>query len=108
MNSHNKFWGYKKIKHKKSKACRKDLQMNICLSNTYRKTLRRLHFDDRPRVQKRQKVKDQQSYISTFVVYPTYLSSSLDHKPKHDKSVPWKVVWYIHRDKAQIMEKETS
>ena len=35
------------------------VQMNICQSNTYRKDLRWLHFDDEPRVQERQKVKDQ-------------------------------------------------
>ena len=36
------------------------VQMNIYQSYTYRKDLSWLHFDDEPRVQKRQQVKDQQ------------------------------------------------
>ena len=47
------------------------VQMNIYQSNTYGKELSRQHFDDEPRVQERQQVKDQQSCISVFVVYPT-------------------------------------
>ena len=39
-------------------------QMNIYQSNTYRKDLNWLHFDNEPRVHKRQQVKDQQSCIS--------------------------------------------
>ena len=41
--------------------------MNIYHSNTYRKDLSWLHFDDEPRVQGRQQVKDQQSCITVFV-----------------------------------------
>ena len=41
--------------------------MNIYQSNTYRKNLSWLHFDDEPRVQEMQQVKDQQTYISAFV-----------------------------------------
>ena len=41
-------------------------QSNIC-----RKDLHWLHFDDEPRVQQRQQVKDQQSCKSFFVAYPT-------------------------------------
>ena len=47
------------------------LQMNICQSNTHKKNLSWLHFDDEPRVQERQQVKDQQSCISVFAAYPT-------------------------------------
>ena len=43
--------------------------MNIYQSNIYRKDLSWLHFHDDPRVQQRQQVKDQQSYISVFVAY---------------------------------------
>ena len=52
------------------------VQMNIYQSNTYRKGLSRLYFNIESRVQERQQVKDQQSYISAYVVYLTYPSSS--------------------------------
>ena len=39
------------------------VQMNLYQSNTYRNDLSWLHFDDEPRVQERQQVKDQQSCI---------------------------------------------
>ena len=47
------------------------VQTNIYQSNTYRKDLNHLHFDDEPRVQEKQQGKDQQSCISVFVVYLT-------------------------------------
>ena len=40
------------------------VEMNIYQSNAYRKELSWLYFDDEPRVQERQQVKDQQSCIS--------------------------------------------
>ena len=43
----------------------------IILSIAYRKDLSWLHFDDESRVQEKQRVKDQQSCISVFVVYST-------------------------------------
>ena len=52
------------------------VQINIYQSNIYRKDLSWLHFDDVPRVQERQEVKDQQSCISVFVAYPTIPSSN--------------------------------
>ena len=73
--------------HKKIKAYQKELkvkmevepvepvQMNIYQSNTYRKDLSWLHFDDEARIQERQQVKDQQPFISVFVAYPTVPSS---------------------------------
>ena len=45
-------------------------QMKIYQSNTYRKDLSWLHFDDEPRVQERQQMKDQQFCISISVAYP--------------------------------------
>ena len=45
----------------------KPVQINIYESNTYRKDLSWLHFDDEPWIQERQQVKDQQSHISVFV-----------------------------------------
>ena len=52
------------------------VQMNMCQSNTYRKDLSWQHFDDVPRVQETQQVKDQHSYISVFVAYLTIPTSS--------------------------------
>ena len=43
------------------------VQMKIYQSNTYRKDLNWLHFDNEPRVQEKQQLKDQQSCISVFV-----------------------------------------
>ena len=108
LNSHYK-------KHKKVKAYRKsaykkptDVQMNIYQSNTYRKDLSWLHFNDEPRVQEKQRVKDQQSCISVFVAYPTNSSSNQEHHPRHENSIPCKVVWQIYKNIEQPQEKETS
>ena len=62
-------------------------------SNTYRKDLSWLYFDGEPRVQERQQVKNQQSYISAFVVYLTIPSSSKEHQPRHDNNVQCMAVW---------------
>ena len=51
---------------------------NIYQSNTYRKDLSWPHFDDEPRVQENQQVKDQQSCISAFVACLTIESNSPD------------------------------
>ena len=63
--------------------------MNIYQSNTYRKDLSWLHFDNEPRVQERQQQKDQQSYISVSVAYPVIPSSNYEHQPRHDNSIPY-------------------
>ena len=52
------------------------VQMNICQTNTYGKDLSWLYFDDEPRVQQRQQLMDQQTYISSFVAYLTVPSRS--------------------------------
>ena len=54
------------------------VQINIYQSNTNRKPLSWLHFDNEPRVQERQQGKDQQSHISIFVAYLTIPSTSTD------------------------------
>ena len=54
-----------------------------------------IHFDDEPRVQERQQVKDQQSYISVFVAYPTITSSNYEHQPRHNNNIPCITVWWI-------------
>ena len=69
------------------------VQMNIYQSNTYRKDLSWPHFDDELRIQQRQQVKDQQSYLSIFVAYPTISSSNLKHQPRHDNSIPCIAIW---------------
>ena len=54
-------------------------------SNTYRKDLSWPHFDNEPRVQEKQQVKDQQSCISVFVACLTNPSSNWGHQPREDK-----------------------
>ena len=49
---------------------------NIYQSNTYRKDLSWPHFNDEPRVQEKQQVKDQQSCIFVFVACLTIPSSN--------------------------------
>ena len=49
---------------------------NIYQSRTYRKGLSWPHFDDEPRVQKKQQVKDKESYIFVFVACPIIPSSN--------------------------------
>ena len=56
--------------------------MNIYQNNTYKKDLSQLHFDDEPRVQERQKVKDQQSYTPISIAYLSYSSSSQEHQSR--------------------------
>ena len=51
---------------------------NIYQSNTYRKDLIWPHFNDEPRVQEKQQVKDQQSQVATR-----------DTKPRRDYSIPY-------------------
>ena len=50
--------------------------MNIYYSNNYRKDLGWLNFNDEPRVQEKQQMKDQQPHIPVSVAYPTYSSSN--------------------------------
>ena len=82
--------------------------MNIYQSNTYRKDFSWLHFDDEPRVQERQQVKDPQSCLSVFVVYLTIPSSNQRHQPRRDNSIPCIAVWQIKKETEQPQEKETS
>ena len=59
--------------------------MNIYQSNTYRKDLSWLRFDNERKGQERQQVKDQQSCIIIFVAYLTVPSSNEGHQLRHDK-----------------------
>ena len=60
------------------------VQFNFYKSNTYRKDLSWLHFNDEPRAQERYKIKDQHknqrepAYV--FVAYLTIPSSNLGHQ----------------------------
>ena len=74
------------------------VQLNTNQSNTY-KGLSLLIFDDEPKVQERQKVKDHQSYLFVFVAYLTFPNSSKEQQPKHENNIPYKVVWQIFRDR---------
>ena len=51
------------------------VQMNTCQKNTYREDGSWLNFDDEPRVQKRQQLKDKRSYIPVSVAYILYPSN---------------------------------
>ena len=78
------------------------VQMNIYQTNTCRKDFSRLHFDNEPRVQERQQGKDQQSYISVFVVFPGSPAQTWQ------QYFPRMAVWQIYEDTEQPQEKETS
>ena len=79
---------------KRCKESRKDVQMNICQSNTYQKDLSWLHFNKEQKVQKKKKkVANQQSYTSVSVFCPTYPSSCWKQKSRHDSKIPRKAVW---------------
>ena len=52
------------------------VQMNIYQSSNSRRDLSRLYFGDEPWVQERQQMKDKQAYISVFVAYLSFPSSS--------------------------------
>ena len=77
-------------------------------SNTYRKDLSWPHFVNKPRVQKKQQVKDQQSCRFVFIVCLTIPSSNQGHQPRCDNSIPYIGVWQIYKDTWQPQEKETS
>ena len=84
------------------------VQRNNYQSNTYRKDLSGLHFDDEPRVQEKQQVRDKQPCISVFVACLTVRSSNQGHQPRRDNSIPHMGVWQIYRDTEQPQQKETS
>ena len=66
---------------------------NIYQSNTYRKDLSWPHFDDEPRVQEKQQVKDRQYCISIFVACLTIPTSNWGHQPRRDNSIPYMGLW---------------
>ena len=66
---------------------------NMYQSNIYTNNLSWPHFDDEPRVQENQEVKDQQSCIPVFVACLINPSSNWEHQPRHDNSIPYMGVW---------------
>ena len=60
--------------------------MNIYQSNTYKKDLSCLHFNDEPRFQEKQQVKGQQSCISVFAAYPTIPSRDTEQPQEEETS----------------------
>ena len=80
--------------------------MNIYQSNTYIEDINWPHFDDEPRVQKRQQMKDQTSYISILVAYVTFPNSSYNYLSRNDNNIPCKTIWLIYRDTEQPQEKK--
>ena len=68
---------------------RKRTWNQLSQSNTYRKDLSLPHFDDKPRVQEKQQVKDQQSCIFVFVACLTIPSSNWEHQPRRDNGIPY-------------------
>ena len=81
---------------------------NIYQSNTYSKDLSWPHFDDEPRVQGKQQVKDQQSRIFVFVACLTVPSSNWGYQPRRDNSIPYIGVWWIYRNTEQPLNKDSS
>ena len=75
------------------------IQMNIYQSNTYRKDLNWLYFNDEPRVQERQQVKDQQSFISAFVAYlPLEAKNELYSTCVHSVMLHGRYTWPVKED----------
>ena len=66
---------------------------NIYQSNTYRKDLSWSYFENEPRVQEKQQVRDQQSCIFIFVACLAIPSSNKGHQPRHNNSIPYKGIW---------------
>ena len=60
---------------------------NIYQSNSYRKDLSWPHFNDLPRVQGKQQVKDHQFCIFGFVACLTIPSSNWGYQPRCDNSI---------------------
>ena len=64
-----------------------------------------LYFNDEPRVQERQRVKEQQSCISIFKAYPTIPSDKQEYQPRYDNSIQYMAAWQIYRCRATSGER---
>ena len=81
---------------------------NIYQNNIYGRDLSWPHFDDEPRVQEKQQVKDQHSCIFVFVACLAIPSSNQGHQPRHDNSILYMGIWQIYGDTEKSQQKETS
>ena len=79
------------------------VQMNIYQSNTYRKDLRWIHFDDEPRVS--EQVKDHQNYISVFVAYPKEKTGE-DWTKLLEKQIEKKNIWFTTHPRKVLVSKK--
>ena len=80
---------------------------NIYQSNTYRKDLGWSHFNNKPRVQKKQHVKEQQYCIFVFVAFQQFQEATRGAGP-NVTTIPYMGIWWIYRDTEQPQERETS
>ena len=81
---------------------------NIYQSNTYRKDLSWPYLDDKPKVQEKQQVKDQQSYISIFAVCPFYLIiGKVDGYIGSEKNKSKYLVFHSTNEKKEVLKKNT-
>ena len=55
-----------------------------------------------------QQVKDQHSFLTSFVAYLSIQSRNQEHQPKHENSTPCMTVSKNYRDIEQPHETETS
>ena len=67
--------------------------MSIDQSNSYRKEVSRLHFDNEPRVQEDQLVKDQQFYRPVSVAHLRFPSKCNEQQHRYGNSIPVKAIW---------------
>ena len=63
------------------------------LPNTYKKVLSWPHFDDEPRVEEKDQVKDQKSCIFVVVACLKIPSNNYGHRPKRDNNILYMGVW---------------
>ena len=82
------------------------VQMKIQQSNTYRKDLTWLYYDDEPWIKQSY---IQQWYVSIPVAYSTYPRSNWEFRPRDGpRDNILYATWYIYRYKQQPLKKETS
>ena len=82
------------------------VQMKIDQIDSYRKEFDWLHFDDEPRVQENQWVKEREPYILISVVHLRFPNGCYEQQHGYDSSVPCKVIWQLYTDKEQHQEEE--
>ena len=84
------------------------LWISIDQSNNYRKEFSWLHFDNEPRVQEGQLVKDQQFYRPISLIHLIFSRKCNEQQHGYDSSIPFKAIWYLDKDKQLPQEEKTS